>query len=186
MSQANQWYWKQSINTSVHYLSNLLGSEKFLRLLVIAVTTLLFTSIVIMISWLSNMDNASPEVWDDLLKGVVHRFLFEPEVLVFGFLKLIEETHLHMFFNIPGLVWSIVCFGALGFWDRRHRLSPHQLAGIGYALMLVPYLAGLFFIDMMQPEAKKVGPVIAFMVFPVVYMAIPLAVWVLKKIKHGE
>ncbi len=184
--KGNAWYWRQALRTSLHYISAQLASMQCLRFLVIAASTLLLVSLILMISWLSNMSvPPSDPIWNQVLQGQVHRFLFEAEVLFHGFLTL-SRRDLGMYFNIPGLMWSLFCLLALALRNRRSLLTPHQLAAWGYCLMLLPYFFGLVFIDIAQPEARKVGPVIAFMVFPSAYMSLPLAYWILRKIRLSK
>jgi hypothetical protein len=70
--------------------------------------------------------------------------------------------------------------------NRKKRLSLHQLAGFGVALMIVPYILGYFDIQFYQPNPSEIGPILAAMVFPIIYGVIPLCAWVISCSKKAS
>lgn len=184
MSNATHWYWKQSINTALHYLSQSLVSEKFLRFFVIFISTILLLSLLITISWMSNMDTVQPALWAQLLRGEVHNFMFNASVLSFGAEKIINDFDIWMYQNGPGFYWLLFSSAILFLRDKLELMSAHKLAAWGYTLMFLPYIFGLIYIEFMQPEPTKVGPTIAFMLFSIVYMLLPIGYWVVKRTRN--
>lgn len=183
-SQAIRWYWRQTMQTSIHYLAQYLATEALLKKLVIAVTLVLFPTLVVMISWLSNMDHETSEyIWQNLLQGKVHNFLFDTEVLLLGSEKLIATFDLLMYFNVPAALWALFALAALYIRNKRAAFSAHQAASWCTILMLLPYLFGLIYIDIIQPQARHVGPPVAFMTLSIVYLILPMAWFILSKSK---
>lgn len=172
------------MQTSIHYLAQYLATEALLKKLVIAVTLVLFPTLVVMISWLSNMDHETSEyIWQNLLQGKVHNFLFDTEVLVLGSEKLVATFDLLMYFNVPAASWTLFALAALYIRNKRAAFSAHQAAAWCTILMLLPYLFGLVYIDIIQPQARHVGPPVAFMTLSIVYLILPMAWFILSKSK---
>lgn len=185
-SDADRWYWSQALKNIVHFTSKVFSSTQFLKFFVLLFTLAVFPTLIILISWLSNMEEASSEVWETLLQGKVHALLFSSEVLFYGTEKLVEEIELDMYVNIPGLLWTLFTFLVLFLMNRKSHLSPHKLAGLGYTLTFCPYILGLIFIDMANPVPTQIGPILAFMVFAYLYSALPLGYWILQRIRLVE
>lgn len=182
--QAKNWYWRQSMTTSIHYVTRYITSEDLLRRLTILVAMVLFPALVSMIAWLSSMDSASEHIWQNLLLGKVHAFLFESEVLVNGSGALISSAEIGMYINVPSILWALLTFSVLYLRNRFSDFSAHQAAGWGLAMMLSPYVFGMIYIDIIHPEPKQIGPTVAFMTISIVYIILPLAWFILRKSKN--
>lgn len=181
--QATQWFWRQTMQTSLHYFSQFLATEAMLKKLVIITTIILFPTLLIMISWLSNMDtDTSEHIWNNLLQGKIHSFLFEAEVLALGSEKMASDFDLLMYFNIPAALWSLFALAVLYFRNKNKDFSAHQAAAWSTILMLLPYLFGLIYIEIIEPQARHVGPPVAFMALSIVYLILPTSYLVLSKI----
>lgn len=178
---AKNWYWRQSMLTAMHYISRYLGSEDLLRKLTILITIIIFPTFLILISWLSNMDHASDEVWNSLLEGKVHEFIFTTEVWVNGLNKFIEHLSfdmLRMYIHFPSLIWAGFTFLTLLLRNKLSSFTAHQAAAWGFVLMLFPYILGLIAINMGAPDPKAIGPTVAFMTLSIVYI-LPLLMWLI-------
>lgn len=181
--RAKQWYWRQTMLTTVHYLSQSMASEAMLKKLVIIAALVLFPSLIIMVSWLSNMTHDTQEnIWNNLLAGKIHSFLFEAEVIILGTEKFISEFDLLLYFNVPAALWSVFAVTVLYFLNKKDALTAHRAAGWGLILMLLPYIFGLIYIEIIQPAPHHVGPPVAFMALSVAYLILPLSWFVLSKI----
>lgn len=180
---AKHWYWRQTMNTSLHYFTQYLATENLLKKLVIITTLILLPTLLIMVSWLSNMTHdTSEQIWQNLLHGKIHSFLFEAEVLTLGSEKIVSGFDLLMYFNVPAALWTVFALAVLFVRNKRGHFSAHQAAAWSSVLMLLPYLFGLIYIEIIEPEARHVGPPVAFMALSIVYLIIPCAALVLKKI----
>ncbi|BDX07927.1 permease prefix domain 2-containing transporter [Planctobacterium marinum] len=180
--QATHWFWRQTMQTSLHYFSQYLATEAMLKKLVIITTLVLFPTLLIMISWLSNMDTETSEhVWNNLLQGKIHSFLFEAEVLALGSEKLATDFDLLMYFNTPAALWTVFALAVLYFRNKKAAFSAHQAAAWSTVLMLLPYLFGLIYIEIIEPQARHVGPPVAFMALSIVYLILPSSSLVLRK-----
>lgn len=180
--QATHWFWRQTMQTSLHYFSQYLATEAMLKKLVIISTVILFPTLLIMISWLSNMDtDTSEHIWNNLLQGKIHSFLFEAEVIALGSEKLATDFDLLMYFNIPAVLWTVFALAVLYFRNKNKAFSAHQAAAWSAVLMLLPYLFGLIYIEIIEPQARHVGPPVAFMALSIIYLILPSCYLVLNK-----
>ena len=115
----------------------------------------------------------------------MHNMLFEgafwfeqPEAI-----NRIDEFH---FLIHPwAAVWVAACLALVAYCRRTRQLTAHQVAATGYTMMVVPYLFGLAIIAYYQPEPRKIGPILAFMLFNIFYMVLPLSYMLLNQI-NGE
>ena len=183
---ATSWYWKQTTKTATHYLGHYCASEDLLSKLCILVAIGLFSTLVLMVSWLSNMDEAPETIWQNLLQGKIHTFLLDTEVLSNGSDQLIACFDFEMYVNPPSMLWALLSFGVMWLRNRLGKFSAHQAAAWGCTLMLLPYLFGLIYIDLMNPLPHKIGPTVAFMSISVIYTILPLAAFVVYKARQHQ
>ena len=172
------------MTTSFHYFTRYLASEDLLQKLAILVALILFPALIVMISWLSSMDNASEHIWQNLLQGKVHSFLFESEVLHNGSVTFIAYADIEMYLNLPSMLWALLTFVVLYIRNRFATFSAHQAAGWGLTLMLLPYVFGLIYIDLIGPDPKQVGPTVAFMTISIIYIILPLTWFIVAKTRN--
>jgi len=184
LQNAQRWYWQQTLKTANHYLLSYCASEDLLKKVSILIAVILFPALFLMISWLSNVDSTSEAIWQNLLAGKVHSFLFDSEVMINGFTPLLDGFDIDMYINTPSMLWALFSFCVLWLLNRQGNFSSHQAAAWGAILMLSPYLFGLIYIDLIQPPAKMLGPTIAFMSLSVFYILVPLAWFICHKSKQ--
>lgn len=178
---AAQWYWQQTIRTSCHYVTRFIASETLLRKLVILISLILFPALLVMISWLSVINTASDHIWQNLLAGKVHSFIFEPEVVVNGTDALLQYAEFEMYLNWPSFFWSLFTLFLLVVRNKTSTFTAHQLTAWGTTMMFLPYIFGLVYIDIIDPAPKQVGPTVAFMTLSIVYIILPLTYFIVRK-----
>lgn len=178
------WYWRQVFNTSMHFANRYLASENSLRKITIILAFVMVPSLIIVIRWMSNVDQASDYVWSNILAGKVHMFLFTSEVWgggLDGFINSSRGTGIEMYVHFPSIIWAVLVFCVLYIRNRIASFSAHQVAAWGAALAFSPYIFGLVYIEMVELHIKQIGPAIAFMVIPIVYITPPLTWFILRK-----
>lgn len=185
-AQANRWFWRQTLGNVSFYSKSYLKSSVFLYNSFTVVSGIIFAILTLFINWLSNMDKVEPEIWAKLLDGKVLQLLFEPSVLQLGYDKFTTDINLPMYLNTPAICWSMLSLFLIYLLNRKIPLSPHQLAGLGVTLMIIPYILGYFYIQFYQPPPIEVGPILAVMVFPIIYSVIPLCAWVISCTKKAS
>jgi len=133
------------------------------------------------VAWLSNMDETTPQLWQMVLAGEMHKTLFVAEYWQAQGESFARIDDLYMFINVNSLLWCALIMGAIVYLDKKKGCSLTSISLFSLAAMLVPYIAGLVFIDMAQLPPKKVGPVIAFMLFNIMYLLPLTTLWLHKK-----
>ena len=184
---ANSWFWRQTMETNLIYLSGLLQRPTVLHKLNIIVPVVLFFLASLLISWLSNIDSLegySEGMWHRLMEGKVHLALFEPafwrELQTVG----AELIDLGMYFHTPSMVFATLNLTLLYTMDKKLTFSTLKMTLWGYGLMLVPYAWALIHINSQQLTPKQIGPVIAFGLITFFYMILPVSYMVNKKLKN--
>lgn len=179
-SSANKWVWRQLFITSFYAINSALRSDRFLQYVVLILCLLGLPIIISMVAWLSNMDETSPYIWNQLLEANMHIILFDgyfwsqiPE-------SIIRIEHITMYIHYGSVVWSVIALLIMCVIKRMNPVSAHQIALMGAAAMLLPYLMGWMYINTMLLAPTDIGPILAFMLFNILYMLIPVTYWVLK------
>lgn len=181
-SSATRWFWTQSFRALYHRGADIAGSVAALKVMVVLSTLFLVPVLFSMMAWLSNMDETAPVLWQLLLEGKMHSMLFEASFWLEQPEALSRVDEVHFLIHPWAAVWVAACLGVVAYCQRTRQLSPHQVAAMGYTLMLLPYLFGLAVIAYYQPEPRKIGPILAFMLFNIFYMVVPLSFMLLKQI----
>lgn len=175
---AKQWIQSQTSKAVGIWLLAVLKSNGLIQSLMCAFAALCMPVIYLMVIWLSNMDETSPIIWEQLLAGEMHKIVLQPQFWSESLAIQFTLQDWHMFVHHQALLWAVLCLALLSL--RQHQLSTHQLALVGSVMMVVPYVLGIVLIEMFDPAARKIGPLLAFMLFCVFYLAIPLAVMIFR------
>ena len=188
ISQANKWYWRQSMETSMIYLQKKFGSIEFLGRLNFYLPLAMFVIVMALISILSNMEDPefiSPTFWDDLLQGKIHTALFS-ENFWHNFWSFIQATDLNMLIHIPSLFIATVNIFVLLYLDKKQNASALKLAVWGYLLAFIPYVWSIIHIMSNSFEAKQIGPIIATGIISLLYTLVPTSYLVHRKLKRNK
>lgn len=176
--QARQWIRTQTFRAVGIWLEMAIKSTGLIQCVVFGFAILSLPVIYHLVIWLSNMDETSPVIWQQLIAGEMHKIIFQSEFWAESLGIPFSAQDWHMFVNTESLLWAFLSITLL--YLRQHRMTTHQLALMGSLMMFAPYILGLLIIEMLQPAARKIGPLLAFMLFCVFYMAIPLVVLVFR------
>ena len=182
--RARYWYWKQALNVGTHFLvrNSMMIKAGVFCLSCLAVA--LFSSLVLTIAWMSNINaNIAPKVVDGLMHANIHYFLFDSFLLGYGAEVLSNKLEMKTFIHTPSLIWAILSIGIL---IKKSCYKPFPLksfTSLSIALIFLPYLVGYVFINFLYTshEPAFIGPILATMIFPVLYLTVPLCLLGLRK-----
>ena len=153
-----------------------IGLSRMMLLATIVVLPVLFG----MVAWLSNMDETTPQLWEMVLAGEMHRTLFVGAYWQDQFYAIGRVDNLHMFINVNSAIWVIASMGLVILVGIQKPDAIRFATGLGVALMVVPYVVSLIYLDIAQLPPKKIGPIIAFTLFNIFYM-LPMMAWWLRR-----
>ncbi|MFT5674187.1 MAG: hypothetical protein ACI808_000094 [Paraglaciecola sp.] len=182
---AKRWYAKQLVLTFISSISDRVKSDSSLNLGMLGMALIILPVIFCMVAWLSNMDETSPAVWQLLLDGQLHQIVFFAEFWSVQ-PQALPSVDVPMFIGYNSILWAALCLVLIVKIESRPASSVHLVAGLGMTAMLLPYLAGLAFIQIAEPIPTQVGPILAFMLLNVFYLLLPISFLVNKKHKQNN
>ena len=151
--------------------------------IVILATLLVLQLLVGLVAWLSNMDSTTPQLWEMVLAGEMHRILFVAEYWQDLPYALRQVNDIDIFINPKSALWACVAMAAIN-WVRSKTTTPLPLCGaLALVLMTAPYIISLVYLQTAQPEPKQIGPIIAFSLFTIFYMLPLMAYWLYREAK---
>ena len=183
-NRARYWYWKQGLIVGIYFLvrNSLMIKAALICLLSLSVT--LFLSLVLTVAWMSNINTyVAPKVVEGLMHANIHYFLFDSYLLGYGFEVLSNKLDMKTFIHTPSLIWATLCIGILVRKSRRKHFPSKSFTSLSMILIFLPYLVGYVYINFLYTyhEPASIGPVLATMIFPILYLTIPLCLLGLSK-----
>ena len=160
-----RWLIRESFSAIWDGQKALLKTTGFIKLVSLTFALLLIPIIALFVGWLSNMHETSEYIWQSLLAGKIHILLFEPEYWREAwFESSVSKLTWGMFINVPSLLWAMA-FAMVSFrFLRQAAPSARAFSLLSLAFLLLPYLFGYTVISVLEPAARKIGPIMAFMV----------------------
>ena len=152
------------------------NSPQGLSVILIVATCLILPMLVGLVAWLSNMDETTPQLWQMVLAGEMHKPLFVGDYWQALPEALSRVDDIWMFINYPSLAWTFAAMGLVVLVARKTE-SLRAASALGVSLMLVPYCFAIWYLDMAQLPPKKIGPILAFTLFNVFYMLPVMTLW---------
>lgn len=154
---------------------------------IVALATLVVVPLIVgMVAWLSNMDETTPQLWNMVLAGEMHKTVFVAEYWQEQVYAISQIDDIHMFINYNSLVWAAAAMGLVMLVGNKKPDAIRAATTLGVSLMLVPYVLSLFYLEMAQLPPQKIGPVLAFTLFNVFYMLPVLALWLRRQASKAE
>jgi hypothetical protein len=178
VKKAKIWYWKQAITSTYQFSKLLFTTAKLVNLFILIIAPVIFILLLMTITGISHMDNADPLIMSYILKGQVHNLLLNDFVLSIGYERFVSVFSLDIYYSSSALYWCLLSLVMIAVLNAKLTLTRHIITLLSCALMLAPYFGGLLYIGIMDPEQSKIGGIMAFMVFPIVYMLLPIVVWI--------
>lgn len=185
VQQAKNWYWRQSMETSLIYFKKKFGTVEFLGRVNFYLPLTLFVIILALISVLSNLSDPefiSPTFWDELLRGEIHTALFSANFWA-NFWSILRSSSVNMVVDVPSFIIATVNIAILLYMDKKQNASALKLTVWGYTLAFIPYIWSLIHIGSHDFQPKQIGPIIAVGVISALYMLLPVSYLVHRKLK---
>lgn len=171
---ANKWVHRQTALACLSVISNALTVERSARYALYTLSLALFSTLILFVSWLSNMNQLPANLWSTLLEGKVHQLLLEP----LAWENMLNSAHaafdIGMYIHIPSIVWASISLLGLFYVQKKQMASTGGLGVLGLAAITLPYLWSLAYIATHDLVAKQVGPIIAFGVISALYLILPV------------
>lgn len=151
--------------------------------IVTLVTLVVLPLLVSLVAWLSNMDTTTPQLWEMVLAGEMHRILFVTEYWQDLPYALSHVNDIDMFISPKSALWACAAIAAVN-WIRSKTTAPLPLCcALALILMAAPYIISLVYLQTAQPVPKQIGPIIAFSLLTVFYMLPMIAFWLHRQAK---
>jgi hypothetical protein len=182
---AKRWYLRQFVVTFISSISNRVKSDGSLNLSMLGMAVIILPVIFCLLAWLSNMGETTPVILQFLTDGQLHQIVFfaefwsvQPQALL--------SVEIPIFIGYNSILWAALCLVLIGKIATKRTSSVRLVAGLGMATMLLPYLAGLAFIQIAEPVPTQVGPILVFMLLNIFYLLLPISFLVNKKYKQNN
>lgn len=186
IKRANQWYWQQTIETSMIYLQKKLVSIEVLGRLNFYLAVIIFLTAANLIVVLSILDDPrfiSETFWGELLQGKIHTALFSANFW-HNFWRILALAEWGMFIYFEPLLISFTNITGLLYLYKKQQVSIVKLALYGYSLAVIPYIWSIIHIANHSLEAKQIGPIIATGVLSLLYTLLPVSFIIHRKLKQ--
>lgn len=176
---AGEWLLRQTALAIWDGQKAMVKSTNFLKVLSIILCILAMPSIALFVGWLSNMEQPSEQLWQFLLAGELDNILLHSNYWKEAWNESgIAHLKLSMFVNIPSLLWAVVFASAAYMLLRKFTPSAWIFSALSLAYLLLPYLFGYMVINLSDPAAHRVGPILAFMILAP-FFTLPMYVYFL-------
>ena len=186
VKRANQWYWQQTMATSMVYLQKKIGSVEVLGRLnfyLPLAMLLMVAGLIIVLSVLEDPTFISATFWDELLQGKIHTALFS-ENFWGNFWSILSLAEWGMFIHFKSLLIASINIVVLVYLYKKQQASALKLALWGYSLAFIPYIWSMIHIASHSFDAEQIGPIIATGVLSLLYMILPVSYLIHRRLKH--
>lgn len=173
------WLLRQTLLAVWDGQNAMVKTPGFVKALSITLCVLALPTIILFVGWLSNMHEPSERLWQLLLAGEIHSILLSAEYWATAWNKSsISHLNVNIFIHIPSILWAMVFASSTYLLFKRITLSVWVFSVFALTYMLLPYLFGYTVISSLTPTARKVGPILAFMMLAP-FFTLPMYVWFL-------
>lgn len=186
IKRANQWYWQQTLETSMIYLQKKLASVELLGRLNFYLPLIMFimaAGLIVLLSILSDPTSISDTFWDELLQGKIHTALFSAHFWQ-SFWDILLLAEWGMFIHFESLLISFFSIAMLLYLYKKQHASIIKLAVCGYSLAFIPYIWSIMHIANHHFEANQIGPIVATGVLCLLYLLPPVSYMIHRKLKQ--
>lgn len=179
---ANRWFWSQSLTTCIRYL---FIKQRLLSALTVILAISILATLYVAITSLSY---ASKEFFNDdfWYNGNIHLLFFEPKFWSFTSNSIFESLPLMHLVDSRSAIWACLALLSLFKLDQKYQFNTLIFSILSLALMLSPYLYGVITLQLSSLSNKEVGPLIALMWLPIMYMILPIAYLTVKKLTNSN
>ena len=179
-TMASRWFWGQTLSTCTKYL---LTREKLLSTLIVLITIGTLATLYIAITLLSHATDATFYYSDDFwYNGNIHLLFFEAKFWDYTSDKVFQSLPITHLTDLNSGLWSGLALFTIFKLDKKFQFSTPFFSTLSFLLMLCPYIYGVIIFQVSILDNKEVGPLIALMWLPIMYMIIPIAYLILTKL----
>ncbi|MCO7189330.1 MULTISPECIES: hypothetical protein [unclassified Pseudoalteromonas] len=186
IKHASQWYWQQTLETSLIYLQKKLASVDVLGRLNFYLPLIMFVvtaGLIVLLSILNDPTFISETFWDELLQGKVHTALFSAHFW-HNFWDILALAEWGMFIHFESLLISFFSIAMMLYLYKQQQASIIELAICGYSLAFIPYLWSIMHIAHHSFEARQIGPIVATGILCLLYQLPPVSYIIHRKLQQ--
>jgi len=180
---ANRWFWNQTLSTCSRYLFT---RERLLSVLTVLITIAILATLYIAITLLSHATDATfyynNEFWHN---GKIHLLFFEAKFWNYTSDPIFQRFPIAHLTDLNSGIWSGFALFALFKLEKKFQLSTMFFSALAILLMICPYIYGVILFQVSSLDNKEIGPLIALMWLPIMYMVIPIAYLILSKLNSS-
>lgn len=177
------WLIKQTLLTCTRFIFT---PNNLLITLVSLFSLILFTLMALGIIWLSSYDDMSAfsaNFWQKF-DTASHILFFEPAFWQYAPQALSEGMSFNLWLDLDAIIYSIISLILLRRVDKRYFINAKAYTILALTLMLLPYLWGSMQFLLYTIPLIETGPIIATMWLTILYMILPIAFTLVKKLKQ--
>jgi hypothetical protein len=157
-------------------INQALRDVKLVPKMTLMLSIVLFSTTFLLITWLSHLDGLSGYSFDlgtMVISGELHQALAHSEFWQQALTNSAKVKNLNYLVQWPALLWAIFCVVLLVFFSKITWISPSSLTGLCAGLVFTPYLLGTIYLQHNQLSINQSGPIVALMVFSIMYLVLP-------------
>jgi len=179
---ANRWFWRQSLITCVRYL---FIKQRLLAALTIIMAISISAMLYIAITSLSYGNKAffNDDFW---YNGKIHLLFFETKFWSFTSNSIFESLPLMHLVDSRSAIWACLALLSIFKLDLKYQFSTLMFSILSVGLMFSPYFYGVITFQITTLSNKEVGPLIALMWLPIMYMILPITYLIIIKLTNSN
>ena len=176
-----QKYWQQALTTSIQYAiihgKNSLIDANSQQKIMLLIGTIFFISIYLLITWLSNINSTEGinfDIFTELQNGNVHKILTQTGFWPLATTSMYEIKGLSYLFQFEALVWTFISVKILAFCRQKNTISKATFFIFSLLWLFIPYVFGAIYLKLTLLPIQQVGPIVAIMLFSILYLILPI------------
>lgn len=179
---ANRWFWEQTMSTTFRYLFT---KQRILSavLILIALSTIVILFIAVTALSYGNIAFFNNDFWSN---GNIHLIFFEEKFWRFGTEKAFSYIYPNHLIDLNSAIYSVIALLMLFTLAKKFQFKLLTLSMLSLVLLLAPYIYGFALFQLASLTNKEIGPLIAFMWLPIMYMVLPITYLLIKKINRVQ
>ena len=174
-------YWQQALKTPIEYTiihgKNSVFDTNLQQNIMLFIGSITFISCYLLITWLSNITSTEGINFDiitELQHGNVHKILTQAEFWPLATNSMYEIKGLSYLFQFEALVWTFISLKLLRFCQKNNIINKMTFFIFTFLWLMIPYLFGVIYLKLTLLPIQQVGPIVAFMLFSILYLILPI------------
>ncbi len=174
-------YWQQALKTPIEYTiihgKNSVFDTNLQQNIMLFIGSITFISCYLLITWLSNINGAEEIILDvssKLQHGNIHKILIQTMFWPLATTSIYEIKSLSYLFQFEALMWTFISVKLITFYRYKSRISKANFFIFSFIWLLIPYVFGAIYLKLNLLPIQQVGPIVAFMLFSILYLILPI------------